>query len=85
MLNGPIQECVRLIISNIEALLQKSSMNIDNIVRVEIFLKNMDDFDLVNEEYALFFKGPVFPARQTIQAMRLPYDAPIEMSCIAAG
>jgi 2-iminobutanoate/2-iminopropanoate deaminase len=54
----------------------------ENILKCSIFLKNMDDFDKVNEVYSDFFKEP-YPARETVEVARLPKDANIEISFIA--
>ena len=43
----------------------------------------MGDFVAMNEVYAEFFSGEVKPARQAIEAARLPKDADVEISCIA--
>ena len=43
----------------------------------------MDDFGVVNEAYAAFF-GEHRPARACVEASRLPKDALVEISCIAA-
>ena len=47
-----------------------------------IFLKNLDDFQKVNEVYGQFFQASP-PARETVEVSRLPKNANVEISCIA--
>lgn len=70
------------VLENIENLLSEAGFVKDDVVMVSIFLKDLNDFQVVNETYAAFFSG-VAPARQTVEVARLPLDVPIEISCIA--
>lgn len=86
--NGEIQKGsisleINQILKNIDALLDAASLKRENILKCSIFLKNMDDFNEVNEIYANYFKEP-FPARETVEVARLPKDVNIEISFIAA-
>jgi 2-iminobutanoate/2-iminopropanoate deaminase len=71
------------VLDNLAAILQASHCTFQHVVRCDVFLKDLNDFGIVNEEYAKRFNQPVPPARQTIQVARLPLDALIEISCIA--
>lgn len=70
------------ILKNIDSLLNSCNLKRENILKCSIFLKNMDDFNKVNEVYSGFFKKP-YPARETVEVARLPKDANIEISFIA--
>ena len=70
------------IFENIDALLLASNLKRENILKCSIFLKNMDDFNEVNEIYSRFFEEP-YPSRETVEVSRLPKDANIEISFIA--
>jgi len=72
------------VMKNIEALLTEAGLTFDNIVKTSIFLKSMNDFPLVNEEYAKSFSSGVYPARETVEVSRLPKDALVEISVICA-
>ncbi len=74
---------INRVLDNLKAILATSNCSFENIVRVDIFLKDLNDFQIVNEEYAKRFIHSIAPARQTIQVARLPLDALIEISCIA--
>lgn len=77
-----IEKATHQVLKNIEALLKAAQMTSEDVVKCSIFLKNMNDFEIVNSIYSEFFQG-VFPARETVQVARLPLDAAIEISCIA--
>ena len=70
-------------LSNLEAVLKAAGLSFEHIARMDVFLKNLDDFADMNEEIAKRLTQPVKPARQTIQAAKLPLDAIVEISCIA--
>jgi 2-iminobutanoate/2-iminopropanoate deaminase len=81
--NKNIEEETNQIIKNIEAVLKKAEMNFSNVVKTTIFLKNMNDFNVVNNIYQkLFEKDP--PARETVEVSKLPKDVNIEISVIAS-
>jgi len=81
--NKNIEEETNQIIKNIEAVLKKAEMNFSNVVKTTIFLKNMNNFNVVNNIYQKFFeKDP--PARETVEVSKLPKDVNIEISVIAS-
>lgn len=80
---GDIRVLTRQVLSNLENILHTAGTSLEHVVRADIFLKDLNDFAAVNEEYGKKFHYPVKPARQTIQVARLPLDAPVEISCIA--
>ena len=70
------------ILKNIDALLKAGNLKRDNILKCSIFLRDMNDFNKVNEIYGSFFNKP-YPSRETVEVARLPKDANIEISFIA--
>lgn len=70
------------VLQNIDALLQEAGFDTDDVVMVSIFMKDLQEFQAMNQVYAAYFEG-VAPARQTVQVSRLPLDVNIEISCIA--
>lgn len=81
-LKGGIKEQTKQALINLENVLLAGGSGIDNVLKTTVYLENMDDFPLMNEVYAAFFKKP-YPARATVQVARLPQDALIEIECIA--
>jgi 2-iminobutanoate/2-iminopropanoate deaminase len=78
-----IQQATRQILINIQALLKKTDLDLSHIVKTTIFLKNIKDFQAVNEIYADFFPQQP-PARSTVEVSVLPKGALIEIEAIAA-
>ena len=66
-----------------EAILGSSGLGLESVVKVEIFLKDMEDFQPMNEVYANYFVQDTKPARYVVQAARLPKDVRIEIACTA--
>lgn len=71
------------VLKNMEAILKARGLSLANVVRTEVYLKDLKDFASMNKIYAERFTSDVKPARATIQAAKLPMDALIEISCIA--
>lgn len=71
-----------LVFANLKAILEAAGMSFRNVVKVSVFLKDMNDFAALNEIYARNFNAP-YPAREAIQVARLPKDGLIEISVIA--
>ena len=69
-------------LSNISAVLEEAGASLADVVKVVVFLKNMDDFAAMNAVYSEAFSEP-YPARSCIEVSRLPKDAPIEIEAIA--
>lgn len=78
-----IQKQVSRVFDNLEAILKASGCSLENVVRYEIFLKDLNHFAIVNQECARRLTQANLPARQTIEVSRLPLDALVEISCIA--
>ena len=67
---------------NLEAILMAAGMNFSNVIKSSIMVTNLDHFAQVNEVYGSFFKNDA-PARETLQACRLPLNSDVEISMIA--
>jgi 2-iminobutanoate/2-iminopropanoate deaminase len=75
----------RQVFKNIEAVLAKANFTFNNVVRVDLYLKNMSDYAAVNDVYTtIFAASPALPARTTVEISALPKGALIEITCIAA-
>ncbi|MFZ1982158.1 MAG: Rid family detoxifying hydrolase [Smithella sp.] len=77
-----IKTATRQVLINIQAILKKTDLDMSDIVKTTIFLKNITDFPVVNEIYAGFFPEEP-PARSTIEASVLPKGALIEIEAVA--
>jgi 2-iminobutanoate/2-iminopropanoate deaminase len=54
----------------------------EDVVKVTIFLKNIGDFNRVNEVYSTYFPSSP-PARSSVEVARLPRNADIEIEVVA--
>lgn len=78
-----IKKGTRQILMTIRAILRKTDLDLSNIIKTTIYLKNIKDFQIVNEVYGEFFpQAP--PARSTVEVSVLPRGALIEIEAIAA-
>lgn len=78
-----IEDQARQVFKNIKAILAVKGLSFENVVRVDVDLKDLTHFKAMNEIYGEFFSKGVRPARKTIQAANLPMSALIEVTCIA--
>jgi 2-iminobutanoate/2-iminopropanoate deaminase len=69
-------------LQNIKYILEEAGLEMKDISKTTILLKNIEDFTIVNEIYGQFFTAP-YPARATYEVSRLPKDALIEIEAIA--
>ncbi len=81
MVEENIQDQAKQTMENLKAVLEAAGSSLDDAIKVNVYLKDMNDFQTMNEIYAQYFKNK--PARATIQAAKLPKSALIEMDVIA--
>jgi 2-iminobutanoate/2-iminopropanoate deaminase len=82
LVKGDIRDQTRQVLENTKAILESQGLGIENVVKVTLFLKDMEKFSQVNEIYASYFSS-FPPARSTVEVSRLPRDVEIEMEAIA--
>ena len=82
MLTGDMAQQTTQCLKNLESILQNAGCTLENVVKTTIFLKDLNDFAIVNQAYgAAFAKEP--PARSCVEVARLPKDGRIEIEAIA--
>jgi 2-iminobutanoate/2-iminopropanoate deaminase len=69
-------------LENVKAILEAAGSAMDNVLKVTVFLNDMNDFAGMNEVYAAYFSEP-YPARAAVEVARLPKDALVEIEVIA--
>ena len=82
MIDGDIAAQTRRVFENIGALLTAGGRSFADVARTTVFLADMNDFAAMNEVYGQYFSEP-YPARATVQVVRLPKDARVEIDVIA--
>jgi len=78
-----IAEQARIALGNIRSVLEGAGCSLGDVIKVTVYLKNMEDYPELNRVYAEFFSTPPYPARSVVEAPRLPKDALVEIEAIA--
>ena len=85
LIKGDIKKATEQCMKNIGVLLKQNGLDFEDLVMVNVYMTDMDNYKAINEAYAPFFKNQKFPARAAIQVVRLPMDAEVEISGIAVN
>jgi 2-iminobutanoate/2-iminopropanoate deaminase len=83
LVQDDIQTATRVALENVKAVLAASGATLEDVVKVTVFVKDMNDFGKINEVYAEFFANHK-PARSLVEVARLPKDGVIEIEAVAA-
>ena len=75
-----IVEQTKQSLNNVKAILEEAGLNMNNVVKATVFLKNMNDFTEMNKVYESFFTD--YPARSAVEVARLPKDVLVEVEVI---
>lgn len=81
-LKTDIKEATKASLENVKAILEEAGSSLEKAIKVTIFLKDINDFEAVNEVYGQYFTTNQ-PARSCVQVAALPKDAVIEIEAIA--
>jgi 2-iminobutanoate/2-iminopropanoate deaminase len=71
------------VVKNLSAVIAEAGSNLNQIIKVTIFLEDMADFPVVNQIYADWL-GDHRPARSTVAVAALPLAAKVEMDCVVS-
>jgi len=82
LVKGDIGRQTKQVLENIRGVLESQKLGMEDVVKVTIFLKNIANFNQVNEIYSTYFPTSP-PARSTVEVARLPRDVEIEIEAIA--
>lgn len=82
MVNENIETETKQVMENIKSILLSAGYTMSNIIKTTIYLTDLNIFKKVNEIYGSYFEKE-FPARETVQVVKLPKGANIEVSVIA--
>ncbi|RZT96051.1 reactive intermediate/imine deaminase [Ancylomarina subtilis] len=81
---GGAKEQAAQCLNNIKAIVESIKHNMDDVVKINIQLRNIADLDAVNEVFTTFFKGDL-PARTTIGVSAIPMDALVQIDAILSN
>jgi len=82
IVNSSISDETHQVMMNMDALLKQGGSSFGQVLKCTIFLKDMNNFAVVNDVYGKYFTTHP-PARETVEVSRLPKDVNVEISCIA--
>jgi 2-iminobutanoate/2-iminopropanoate deaminase len=77
-----IEEETDQIMMNLQAVLREIGLDFPDVVKCSIFIKDMNDFPIINKTYGKYFPSNP-PARETVEVSGLPKNVNVEISCIA--
>jgi 2-iminobutanoate/2-iminopropanoate deaminase len=81
-IGGDIISQTERVMENIKGILEEIGLSFEHIIKTTIYLRNINDFDKVNQVYGRYFKEHK-PARATVEVSNLPKGALIEIEAIA--
>jgi 2-iminobutanoate/2-iminopropanoate deaminase len=82
LVTGDVKEQTEQVFRNLQAVLTEAGASFETVVKTTVFLKDMNDFDAVNEVYSTYFSVHK-PARSCVQVAKLPKDVSVEIEVIA--
>ena len=82
IVEGDVQAQTRQSLTNVQNILKEAGADFSDVVKTTVFIKDMNEFALINEVYAEFF-GENKPARACVEVARLPKDVKVEIEVIA--
>jgi len=80
---GTVREQTERTLSNIKAVLEEAGGSMDNVLKCNVYLKDIGDFNDMNEIYSKFFQGG-YPARLCVSKVDIFGDLAVEIDVIAA-
>ncbi len=83
IIQGDIEIQTKNALENIKYLLENSNSSMSNILKIVIYMRNVSEFDKMNEVYRKYFKKGEEPARVTVQALSPIKNVDIEIEVVA--
>ena len=77
----PGEAGMREVLTKLNTLCQAAGYSLDNLVKLTVYLLDLEQFPLLNQLFEEFFTKP-YPARAAIEVQRLPKNAQIEIEAI---
>jgi len=72
---------VKQVLENVNSVLEAGGSNINNAIKLSVFITDLSNFKLVNDIFVVFFDGD-YPARSVVEVSALPLNANIEIEAI---
>ncbi|THH41516.1 Rid family detoxifying hydrolase [Neolewinella litorea] len=83
LITSDIETETRQVMENLKAIVEAAGSSMDQILKCEVFVSDMENFGRINTVYARYFDEETAPARALVQVANLPKYVNVEISCIA--
>lgn len=83
LIQGGIKEETEQVMKNLQAILEEAGLSFEHVIKASIFVKDMHQFQAINEVYGAYFNADSAPARETVEVANLPKFVNVEISLIA--
>ena len=84
LVDAPVAEQTEQALENVEAVLDAAGTGIDDVLKMTVFLDDINDFDAMNDSYADFFQSDP-PARSAVGVGALPKGVAVEIEAVAVN
>ena len=81
LMNASIKDQAEQVLKNLLAICEEANGSLADIVKLTIYITNMNDFAVVNETMQKYFSEP-YPARVTVEVSALPLGVNVEMDAV---
>ncbi|KAB3533111.1 RidA family protein [Alkaliphilus serpentinus] len=82
LVSEDVQDQTKQSLENLKAILEEAGYTLNDVVKTTVFIKDMNEFGLINEVYAKYFTDNK-PARACVEVARLPKDVKVEIDAVA--
>ena len=77
-----VEEQTRIVLENIKSILETAGSSMANVIKIAIYVKNIEDIPAINQIYQEYF-GPIYPARAAVEVATLAANGLVEIEAIA--
>jgi len=78
-----IEKATDIVLDNIEAILKEENLTLKDVIKCEVYLDDLGNFEKFNKIYEKRFASGIMPSRVALEVSKLPKNSDIEISCIA--
>ena len=83
IINNNIKSEVEQVIQNLEKILIESGSSLSRVIKLNVYLKDLSNFTILNSVFEDLFDKDCYPARSTFEVSRLPKDVNVEIDAVA--
>ena len=81
LISSKFSEQLKQVLKNLKNLIESEGSNIDKIIKLNVYLTDLNNFNTLNEVFIDFFNEK-YPARSVVEVSRLPKDAMVEIDAV---